>query len=155
MSARIFLDTKTLIYILEGREAGAGITLTAIEREANRKGDITLGLLEQNSIIVGVQVFNELCNVVLRRSFDWVKAQELLATLEALCDEIVPLSLAVHKKGLLLRDKYQLQLFDAMLLAAALAAKCTVFYSEDMQDGQVIEHTLTIKNPFKNQPKAL
>jgi predicted nucleic acid-binding protein len=136
MSARIFLDTNTLIYILEGREAGAGITLTELEREANRKGDITLALLEQNSIILGVQVFNELCNVVLRRKFDWAKAKELLFTLEALSDEIVPLNLEVHKNGLLLRNKYQLQLFDAMLLAAALAAKCTIIYSEDMQDGQ-------------------
>ena len=112
MSARIFLDTNTLIYILEGREAGAGITLTELEREANRKGDITLALLEQNSIILGVQVFNELCNVVLRRKFDWAKAKELLFTLEALSDEIVPLNLEVHKNGLLLRNKYQLQLFD-------------------------------------------
>jgi predicted nucleic acid-binding protein len=36
-----------------------------------------------------------------------------------------------------------------MLLAAALAAECSVFYSESMQDGQIIERTLTIRNPFK------
>jgi hypothetical protein len=26
--------------------------------------------------------------------------------------------------------------------------RCTTVYSEDMQDGQIIENTLTIKNPF-------
>jgi predicted nucleic acid-binding protein len=149
MSAKIFLDTNTLIYILEGREPGEGITLTPAELEANRKGEITLSLLESDGLFVGVQVFNELCNVVLRRKFDWLKAKELLATLEALCVDVVPLTLSVHKLGLALREKYRMQLFDAMLVAAALEAGCATFYSEDMQDGQVIEEKLTIKNPFK------
>jgi predicted nucleic acid-binding protein len=123
--------------------------LTPAELEANRKGEITLSLLESDGLLVGVQVFDELCNVVLRRKFDWLKAKELLATVEALCVAVVPLTLSVHKLGLALRDKYRMQLFDAMLVAAALEAGCATFYSEDMQDGQVIEEKLTIKNPFK------
>jgi len=30
----------------------------------------------------------------------------------------------------------------------ALAENCTILYTEDLQHGQVIESTLTIKNPF-------
>ena len=127
----------------------AGVVLTEDELEANRKGDITLGLLENDELFVGVQVFNELCNVALRRKLDWPKTRELLATMEMLCVDVVPLTLDVHKRGLGIRDKYQLQIFDSMMLAAALEAGCNTFYSEDMQDGQVIEHTLTIKNPFR------
>jgi predicted nucleic acid-binding protein len=100
-------------------------------------------------VFVGVQVFNELCNVTLRRKFDWLKTREMLVTLEAVCLDVVPLTLEVHKRGLLLHDKYQLQFYDALMLAAALKAGCTTFYSEDMQDGQVIDNTMTIKNPFK------
>ncbi len=48
--------------------------------EANRKGDITLRLLQNDGLFVGVQVFNELCNVTLRRKFDWLKTKEMLAT---------------------------------------------------------------------------
>jgi predicted nucleic acid-binding protein len=33
--------------------------------------------------------------------------------------------------------------------SAALESGCTVLYSEDMQDGQLIDDTLTIKNPFR------
>lgn len=149
MSAKFFLDTNTLVYILEGKEPLPGVALTPDEIEANRKGDITLGLLQSDDILVGVQVFNELCNVTLRRKFDWLKTKEMLATLEALCPDVVPLTLEVHKRGLFLHEKYQLQFYDALMLAAALAAGCTTFYSEDMQDGQVIENTMTIKNPFK------
>jgi predicted nucleic acid-binding protein len=36
---------------------------------------------------------------------------------------------------------------DALMLSAALEASCTVFYSEDMQDGHVIDR-MTICKPF-------
>jgi len=149
MSAKIFLDTNTLIYILEGKQPSPDAALTPGEMEANRKGDITLRLLQRDDIFVGVPVFNELCNVALRRKFDWKKTRVMLATLEALCLDVVPLTLEVHQRGLFLHEKYQLQFYDALMLAAALEAGCTTFYSEDMQDGQVIEETMTIKNPFK------
>lgn len=148
MSAKYFLDTNVLIYVLAGQEPVAGAALTPAEEEANRKADIALALLEQDGLCLGVQIFNEICNVVLRRGFDWRKTMELLATLEALSVDIVPLSLGVHKEGLRLRERYKLQLFDAMLLAAALEAGCTAFYSEDMQHGQRIEGTLAVLNPF-------
>ncbi len=148
MSARIFLDTNTLVYVLEGKEPAPGVTLTPDEIEANRKGDITLQLLLSGEIFTSVQVFNELCNVTLRRKFDWPKTKEMLATLEALCTDVVPLTLEVHKRGLFLHEKYRLHFYDALMLAAALQAGCETFYSEDMQDGQVIESMMTIKNPY-------
>ena len=149
MNDRFFFDTNTLVYILEGKEPSPGIKLTAEDAEANRKGDITLQLLATGDIFVGVQVFNELCNVALRKKFNWLKTMEMLSTLEALCVDVVPLTLIVHKRGLLLRDRYKLQFYDSLMLAAALEAGCTTFFSEDMQDGQVIEQRLTIRNPFK------
>lgn len=149
MSAKFFLDTNTLVYILEGNEPSSDVILTPGEIDANRKCNITLRLLENIDVVLGVQVFNELCNVALRRKFDREKTRAMLATLEALCLDVVPLTLEVHKRALSLHDKYQLQFYDALMLAAALEAGCTTFYSEDMQDGQVIENSMTIKNPFK------
>ena len=40
-------------------------------------------------------------------------------------------------------------LYDALVVAAALAADCETLYAEDLQDSQVIEERLTIRNPFK------
>jgi predicted nucleic acid-binding protein len=149
MKDKVFFDTNTLIYILEGKDAASGGLLSAAEMESNRKGDITLRLLESGDIFVGVQVFNELCNVALRNKFNWAKTRVMLSTLEALCTEVVPLTLAVHKRGVVLHDRYGFQFHDCLMLAAALEARCLTFYSEDMQDGQVIESTMTVKNPFK------
>jgi predicted nucleic acid-binding protein len=36
-----------------------------------------------------------------------------------------------------------------MILATALENGCNIIYSEDMQNGQIIENQLTIINPFE------
>ena len=149
MSAKLFLDSNTLVYILQGKDPLSNLALTPSEKEANRKGDITLRLLQSGEVYVGVQGFNELCNVALRRKFDWLKTKSMLSTLEALCVAIVPLTLSVHKRGRALHEKYRFHIYDALMLAAALEVGCTTFYSEDMQHAQIIESTMTIKNPFK------
>jgi predicted nucleic acid-binding protein len=38
-----------------------------------------------------------------------------------------------------------------MIVAAALLAGCETLYSEDMQDGLLIDNRLRISNPFKIQ----
>ena len=41
-------------------------------------------------------------------------------------------------------------IYDALILSAALDAGCNLLYSEDMQHGQKIR-SLTIRNPFKKR----
>jgi predicted nucleic acid-binding protein len=49
--------------------------------------------------------------------------------------------------GIAARTGYQF--YDALIIAAALEAGCTTLFSEDLQDGQVINGGLTIRNPFE------
>jgi predicted nucleic acid-binding protein len=44
--------------------------------------------------------------------------------------------------------KYNFQVFDGIIIAAALEANCDILYSEDMQNGQIIENMLKNVNPF-------
>jgi predicted nucleic acid-binding protein len=46
-------------------------------------------------------------------------------------------------------DRYRLAWFDALQVAGALNANCTVLCSEDMHHGLKIDGRLTIRNPFK------
>jgi len=41
---------------------------------------------------------------------------------------------------------------DTNVAVYALATGCDTLYSEDMQDGQVFEDRLTVRNPFAAQP---
>ncbi len=44
--------------------------------------------------------------------------------------------------------KYDLQLFDAMIVSAALEAGCEILYTEDMHHQLLVEAKLRIINPF-------
>jgi predicted nucleic acid-binding protein len=80
--------------------------------------------------------------------FDWDEITEKLIAIVDLAESIVPLSFELHQTGIALASRYQLQVYDGMILAAALEAGCDTLYSEDMQNGLVIEDILTIRNPF-------
>lgn len=149
MNANVFLDTNTLICLLQGRAPAPGTILTGHEVEANRRRDITLRLLDSPTAYVGIQTLNEVCNVSARNHFNWEKTRHMLDTFESLCAGVIPLTLGVHKRGLFLYKRYRLQFYDALMLAAALEANCQTFYSEDMQHGQIIERRMTISNPFR------
>jgi predicted nucleic acid-binding protein len=45
--------------------------------------------------------------------------------------------------------KYSLSFWDSLIVASALAANAEILYSEDMQNGLLIENKLRIINPFE------
>lgn len=48
-----------------------------------------------------------------------------------------------------LKNKYDFSYYDSLIISAALQIGCNILFTEDMQNGQIIENTLTIINPFK------
>ena len=48
-----------------------------------------------------------------------------------------------------LRSKHNFSYWDSLIVASALENACEVLYTEDLQDGHVIEGRLRIVNPFK------
>jgi predicted nucleic acid-binding protein len=126
-----FLDTNVLLYLLSADQAKADTAETLLARGGT----------------ISVQVLNEFAHVA-RRKFHahWVAVHDSLTAITAnLATQ--PVTVETHELGLRLSERHMLSVFDGQLLAAAILATCDVFYSEDMQDGQVIEG-LTIRNPF-------
>ena len=60
----------------------------------------------------------------------------------------IPINQQLVLDALNLHEKYRYNYWDCLMIIAALKAGCTYLFSEDMQNGQVIENTLTIKNIF-------
>jgi predicted nucleic acid-binding protein len=126
-----FFDTNILLHLLSGEP---------------RKADRAEALLAAGGVI-GVQVLNEFVSVATRKlAMRLPEVREVLSTVRALCT-VVPLSVETHDLGLDLAERYGFSIYDSLIVAAALLAKCRILYSEDMQDGQRIEG-LTIRNPF-------
>ena len=50
-------------------------------------------------------------------------------------------------RALRLSDRYGFSIWDGLIVAAALEARCSTLLTEDMQHGQVVEG-VRIENPF-------
>ena len=47
-----------------------------------------------------------------------------------------------------LADRYKFSFYDSLILSAALECECDLLFSEDLNNGQLIENKLKIVNPF-------
>lgn len=98
--------------------------------------------------LISAQVLNEVANVMRRKlAMSWMEINEGLALIRSVCPAEL-LSVETHDRGRLIAERYGLSVYDAMIVAAALLGGCKTLYSDDMQDGLVIDRQLSIRNPF-------
>jgi len=127
-----FFDTNVVLYLLSADPA---------------KADRAEELLAIGGTI-SVQVLNEFVAVASRKlHMSWIEIREVLAQVRAVCT-VEPVTIETHERALRLAERYGISIYDALIVSAALLANCKTLHSEDMQDGQVIERQLTIRNPF-------
>jgi predicted nucleic acid-binding protein len=134
MPAKDFFDTNVLIYAMGKNDPRAS------------KAE---GLLASGGI-VSVQSLNEFVSVARRKlGMSWNEVNEFLDLICILCPDPVPISLDTHKVALTIAEKYGCGIYDALIASAALEAGCKTLYSEDLQDGRIINRQLTVRNPFQ------
>jgi predicted nucleic acid-binding protein len=98
---------------------------------------------------ISVQGLNEFANVARRKlGKSWEELRGDLAAIREVCRTVVPIGLDTHEAALRLAERHGFAFFDALMAAAALQAGSATLWSEDMQDGMVIDGTLRIANPF-------
>ncbi|MBK4216823.1 PIN domain-containing protein [Paracoccus caeni] len=131
---RTAIDTNVLLYLLDdGPKA-------RLARDALANGGV-----------ISVQVLNEITTVCRRKAgMSWDEIRDFLGLLREVLS-IADLTAAVHDIGRAVAERYQLSVYDAMIVASALANGCERLLSEDMQDGMMIEGRLRIENPFAGQ----
>ena len=98
---------------------------------------------------LSVQVLNEYASASHRKlRKNWPEIQRDLLLLSSLVGDVVDISQRDNVEAMRIADRYKLSFYDALIVAVALAKGATVFYSEDMHNGLVIDAQLTITNPF-------
>jgi predicted nucleic acid-binding protein len=113
------------------------------------KQQIATNITNQENLIISTQVVNEVCSNLIRKAgFNNSQIQNLLEELAEGC-EILPVSLETLQSAVKLRDRYLLSFWDSLIVASAVLGDASILYSEDMQDGLIIENTLQIVNPFR------
>ncbi len=131
--ANRFFDTNVLLYLLSADPGRAD----RVEEALAAGGTIS------------VQVLNEFTSVALRKlGMKVAEVREALAPIIDVC-QVIALTTQIHQRGLAVAERYRFSFYDALIVAAALESGCTTLFSEDLQDGQVIDRTLTVRNPFR------
>ena len=133
MPADVFFDTNVLIYSIA---------------QSDPRSERAEALVAAGGMI-SVQGLNEFVSVARRKmAMPWGEVNEALDAILILCPAPVPITLSTHHSALELAERYGFGTYDGLVLAAALQSRCRILYSEDLQDGQLIEQSLTIRNPF-------
>ena len=132
MTARFFADTNIAVYALDADPV---------------RRDQAFAIMRRRPVI-STQVVNEFLNVLTgKKRVPRAVANRYAQILLRRC-EVVPVTPQVVETAIQLGERYLCSHWDALVIAAALLAGCDTLYSEDLQDGQVFEGLLTVKNPF-------
>lgn len=134
MQDKYFIDSNILIY--------AHNDLNAVKTEKAQE------LIEQLTPTVSTQVLNEFSNA-FRKKFhtDWAIIRDMLSEVSD--------NTLLHKNDLTtvlkatdIAERYRYSFYDSQIIAAAIESDCTILYSEDMQNGHLIDGKIKIVNPF-------
>ena len=134
MSAKAFFDSNVLIYAMVSGDS---------RRERAQQ-------LVAPGGVISVQVLNEFVAVARRKMrMPWENVIEALDAIRILFPSPISITLDTHEAALKIAQQYGFSIYDALIASSALEANCSTLYSEDLQDGQVIDGRLMIRNPFR------
>lgn len=131
-----FADTNVWLYAL-------------LETQDTAKCARAREIIRDTTLVISTQVINEVSFNLLRKAgFTEERIQELITSFYLRHRTIAPgeeTFLAASR----LRSRHQFSYWDSLMVAASLESGATIFFSEDMHDGLLVEARLRISNPFQ------
>ena len=133
-----FVDTNVIVYAHDSMDhAKRERARTLLER-----------LALDGSLTVSTQVLQETYNALIRKLLvEPVKA--LFAVEKLAAARVVGSNADFVLDALRLSQRFHLSVWDALIVQAALASRCTTLFTEDMQAGQRFGE-LEVVNPFSD-----
>jgi predicted nucleic acid-binding protein len=132
-----FVDTNIWIYaFLSGQELQKATKARHLIRE------------QSSSIVISVQVINEVCSVLLKKKA--LPESDIRQLIQSFYDQyrVIALDKPVFLLASDLRVQLSVSYWDSLILASAINANIPIIYSEDLQHGQRILDQLLILNPL-------
>jgi predicted nucleic acid-binding protein len=118
-------------------------------QDSNKTAKAIILINALSTIFVSTQVINEVCvNLLRKQRASETEIRDVIDDFFTLYNVIeLDQEQLIHASNL--RERYSLSYWDSLIIAAALASKTSIIYSEDMQDGLLVENQVTLVNPFK------
>ncbi len=140
---KIALDTNILAY-------GEGINDGAAHTTAER----LVHSLPASRTYIPVQVLGEFFNVLVRKGRRHPRDARTAVEELGKTFQVIETTYPILQSAMQLASDRQLQIWDAIILAAAASAGCTMLLSEDFQHG-FAWGGVTVVNPFTEPQHAL
>jgi predicted nucleic acid-binding protein len=139
-----FVDTTLLVYAIDPSNPQKRQVAADLLRITARAG----------TLVLSPQSLNEFYRVATdrRRLLSRAQARQEVHRLTPFCS--APYSLDVTELAWQIQDRHGFSWWDCVLVASAVLAECTVFFSEDLQHERDVEN-LTIVDPFRLDPNSL
>jgi predicted nucleic acid-binding protein len=98
------------------------------------------------------QVLTEFYQTVTRRLQPGLSARQAREEVrEFFAWNPIPVTPAITENAWAIEDRFRLAFWDALIVSAALASRCSFLLSEDLQDGQNLGG-IQVVNPFRVDP---
>ena len=141
MTDKVFIDTNILVYaFLDADNSDAHIKHTKASK-------LLQSLIDTCPIILSTQVLGEYYNALLKHKITDKDIQDSIKELVRAVD-VSSVSQSTVFIAFQIKSRYRYSYWDSLIIASALENSCNHLFSENLQNGQVIENTLTITNPF-------
>lgn len=135
MPDRTFIDTNILIYF--------------ISNEKKKKLRAKEIIFSTQEVYISAQVVSEFISVCLSKKL--LSIAEITPLIDNFLSVLRFSSIeeSTIKKALQIKQDSNFSYWDCLVIASAIENNCSILYTEDMQDGQIISDSVTIINPFK------
>lgn len=135
--AKVFFDTNIFGYAVDQGDPSKFETARSLLSKDYSRGGTA----------ISSQVCQEFFNMATKRlKHDPLVVREWIAAFD---HEIVDIRRDLILQGIDLSVRYKIAFYDALIVAAAMSARCENLYTEDMQHGMRFG-TLQVVNPFRN-----
>ena len=142
MNDKVFIDTNVFVYAyLENPKKKEDYDKHLKAKELLRS------FTTDDIVFISTQVCNEYYSALLKNKIDNSDIQSSLHSLIQMVN-VAAISKDTVLQSFEIKNRYSFSYWDSLILSSALENGCTVIYSEDMQDGQLIDGVLRIVNPF-------
>ena len=133
-----FVDTNVLVYLFDADSSKKQARARDLLRE------------ERDRLILSVQVLGEFYVTVTRKLAVPLSADAASRAVDALCElQVETLHPGLVRAAVRRSRASRLSYWDSLIVETALSAGADVLFTEDLQDGQIIDG-LRVVNPFRD-----
>jgi predicted nucleic acid-binding protein len=138
MSAKTFLDTNILVYAHD----------QAYPNKMAKAQELIFQGLRTGQAAISAQVLSEFFVTITQKAKKPMPIERARREIEMLANlEIAEIDASMVLRAIAIKQRWQLNYWDSLIIAAAERTKCATVYSEDFSDGQRFG-AIAIHNPF-------